>query len=160
MSVPPVAADVRPATSDDIDFLADIHVLGQLAVAQARGGELDTLLRGRPEPIAPSFADDLGNKVRHVLIATADELPAGYLVAERITLRNGVKIIRIIDLLVHPDARGIGLGSALMNHTLDLAAEHGCAGVDARALPGDRITKNFFESFGLVARTILVHKAL
>jgi hypothetical protein len=36
----------------------------------------------------------------------------------------------------------------------------GCFGVDSLALPGDRHTKNFFESFGLVARAIVVHRKL
>jgi hypothetical protein len=36
----------------------------------------------------------------------------------------------------------------------------GCSGVDSLALPGDRATKNFFESFGLVARALIVHKDL
>ena len=36
----------------------------------------------------------------------------------------------------------------------------GCFGVDSLALPGDRHTKNFFESFGLVARAIIVHRSL
>jgi hypothetical protein len=35
-----------------------------------------------------------------------------------------------------------------------------CLGVDAIALPGNRDTKNFFETFGLVARAILVHRPL
>jgi hypothetical protein len=33
-------------------------------------------------------------------------------------------------------------------------------GIDAVALPGMRETKNFFEAAGLVARAIVVHKAL
>ena len=38
--------------------------------------------------------------------------------------------------------------------------DRGCVGVDSLALPGDRATKNFFESFGLVARAIVVHRPL
>ena len=40
------------------------------------------------------------------------------------------------------------------------APTQGCFGVDSLALPGDRHTKNFFESFGLVARAIIVHRSL
>jgi hypothetical protein len=32
--------------------------------------------------------------------------------------------------------------------------------MDSLALPGDRATKNFFESFGLKARAIVVHRSL
>ena len=66
----------------------------------------------------------------------------------------------IEDLYVEPPARGVGVGEALMNLILAWATEHGCFGVDSIALPGDRGTKNFFESFGLVARKIAVHRAL
>ena len=38
--------------------------------------------------------------------------------------------------------------------------EKGCLGIDSVALPGDRATKNFFESFGLVARALRVHRPL
>ncbi len=38
--------------------------------------------------------------------------------------------------------------------------EHGCAGIDAVALPGNRATKNFFERYGLTARALLVHRRL
>ena len=47
-----------------------------------------------------------------------------------------------------------------MDHILAWARDHGCFGLDSLALPGDRATKNFFESFGLVARAIVVHKPL
>jgi hypothetical protein len=47
-----------------------------------------------------------------------------------------------------------------MEAVLAWAGERGCVGVDALALPGSRETKNFFESFGLVARAIVVHRDL
>lgn len=156
----PVAVAVRQATQDDCEVLADAHRLGHLAVADARGGMLDTLLRGRPEPIEATFAADLGDPDRSVMVATADDCVAGYLVSVVEDLRSGEVMLRIIDLWVHPNARGIGLGSALMQNALTLANKRGCTGIDARALPGDRATKNFFESFGLVARTIEVHRKL
>ena len=34
------------------------------------------------------------------------------------------------------------------------------AGVDATALPGDRLTKNFFESNGFTARLLIMHRRL
>ena len=40
------------------------------------------------------------------------------------------------------------------------ATAAGAIGVDALALPGDRATKNFFETFGLKARAIVVHLSL
>ena len=68
--------------------------------------------------------------------------------------------IRDADLYVLPDARGVGVGEAMMGLCLDWARRNGCIGLDSMALPGDRHTKNFFESFGLVARAIIVHRRL
>ena len=46
-----------------------------------------------------------------------------------------------------------------MQALVDWCGARGCFGVDSLALPGDRHTKNFFESFGLVARAIVVHRS-
>ena len=40
------------------------------------------------------------------------------------------------------------------------AIEHGAVGIDSFALPGDRETKNFFETQGMVARLIHVYRPL
>ena len=66
----------------------------------------------------------------------------------------------IEDIYVDPGARAVGVGETLMNHLIDWCRARGCFGVDSLALPGDRETKNFFESFGLVARAIVVHRPL
>ena len=47
-----------------------------------------------------------------------------------------------------------------MDEILVWCRSQGCIGVDSLALPGNRETKNFFESFGLVARAIVVHRSL
>lgn len=150
--------DVRDATGDDLEVLSEAHRLGQSAVVDARGGPLDTLLKGRGEPIAESFAEDIAEQDTHVRIGTGDGSFLGYCVMKVQSLRDGTTLGVVTDLWVHPDARGIGVGHALMGDAADRAQTLGCIGIDARALPGDRATKNFFESFGLVARAIEVHK--
>ena len=49
---------------------------------------------------------------------------------------------------------------SMLAATISWAAGRGCDGIDAVALPGDRATKNFFESHGLVARAIIAHRSL
>jgi GNAT superfamily N-acetyltransferase len=66
----------------------------------------------------------------------------------------------VSDLFVDPEARGVGVGEALMDDLVAWARARGCIGVDAMVLPGNRETKNFFETFGLTARAIVVHRAL
>lgn len=156
----PVVVGVRPAGLDDIAALSEAHRLGQAAVVDSRGGPLDTLLRGRAEPVEDSFSADLDNDERLVLVGSGDNTFLGYCVLEFRALRSGELLAIVTDLWVHPEARGIGVGHALMRQATDAATQRECIGIDARALPGDRATKNFFESFGLVARAIEVHKAL
>ena len=54
----------------------------------------------------------------------------------------------------------MGVGEAMMDLLVERARAAEAVGIDALALPGDRHTKNFFETFGLTARAILVHRAL
>ena len=150
----------RPATEDDIARLAELHVAGQEAVHGERGGELDTLLLGRSAPIETSFADDLVDPASTVLVGQVDGLTVGYVVGRVSTLTNGDRLMTVADLFVDPDARGVGVGRLLLDQLVTAAEADHCRGIDARALPGDRGTKNFVESFGLVARSFEVHKDL
>ena len=157
---PAVDVTVRAAERDDVVLLSEAHRLAQAAVADVRGGNLDTLLRGRGEPIEATFEHDLETPEHYVWVGTADGLVVGYCVLRLQQLRSKESLGVVTDLWVHPKARGIGVGYSLMREATDTATEKGCSGIDARALPGDRETKNFFESFGLVARVIDVHKSL
>ena len=156
-----LAVTVRPATSDDVGFLSDAHRAGLHAIAEVRGGELDSLLRGRPEPIGATFEAELDDPDFIVEIGCLDGVPVGYLVLERRLLRDHQRTLAVIrDLWVHPEIRGVGVGSELMTQAYGHGREWEAIGLDSRALPGDRFTKNFFESFGLVVRTIEVFGAL
>jgi GNAT superfamily N-acetyltransferase len=95
-----------------------------------------------------------------VLVGTFDGVVVGYGLVQRETLRDGTAIAVIDGLYVEPDARGVGVGEALMEEVLAWSVAAGCRGIDGFALPGDRETKNFFERFGLTARAILVHRSL
>lgn len=156
----PISPSVREATSNDLAFLAEAHRSGHNAIVDQRGGTLDIALRGRSEPIEDSFAASLDDALTTVLVGEVDKIAVGYLTITIEALPTKENLGRVTDLWVHPHARGVGLGAALMRSAVNFALAHDCSGIDARALPGDRITKNFFESFGLVARTIEVYKAL
>ena len=75
-------------------------------------------------------------------------------------LHGGAILATIRDLYGSPDARGIGVGEAMMAVLEDRARAWGAVGLDGIVLPGDRQSKNFFETFGLTARAILVHRSL
>lgn len=97
---------------------------------------------------------------REVCAGTLDGTVVGYGLVRAERLGDGTLLGVIDDLYVDPGARAVGIGEAVMNHLIDWCRAQGCFGVDSLALPGDRHTKNFFESFGLVARAIIVHRPL
>ncbi len=66
----------------------------------------------------------------------------------------------ITHVFVEAEAREIGLGDSLVLALLADLTHRGGQWVSAQAQPGDRAMKNLFERHGLVARTILVGRAL
>lgn len=53
-------------------------------------------------------------------------------------------------------ARGIGVGTALLDEVHRRVAAAGATRLDSYALPGDRMTKNFFESHSMKSRLLVV----
>jgi GNAT superfamily N-acetyltransferase len=94
------------------------------------------------------------------VVGTIDGTVVGYGVARLEPLHDGAVLGVVSDLYVEPEARGVGVGESMMTDLVAWCEARGCVGVDSLALPGDRATKNFFESFGLVARAIIVHRRL
>ncbi len=155
-----LAIAIRQADSQDLSFVVAAHQRAHQAQQDARGGRLDTLLHGSVSRDESHWASYIAADERLLLIGQADETPVGYAAVERTPLDDGTVIASITSLWVHEDARGVGVGAALMGVIETQARNWGASGLDSRALPGDRVSKNFFESFGLVARAIHVHRAL
>ena len=93
-------------------------------------------------------------------VGDLDGATVGFAVSRLVELADGTSLAEIDALYVLPEARGVGLGEALMDEVLAWAAGAGAAAVDAVALPGDRVTKNFFERYGMTARALQVHRRL
>jgi GNAT superfamily N-acetyltransferase len=149
------------ARTASLDELHDIAALAQLAIDEKRtqrGGELWARRERRPDPLDESLRASLRAPDQEVAVGLLDGTVVGYGAVRIELLADGGQLGIIEDLFVDPGARAVGVGEALMNHLVDWCRERGCIGVDSLALPGDRHTKNFFESFGLVARAIVVHR--
>jgi len=158
--VPTEHVTTRIATQADLAQLERLDGLARAHLGPHRGGELYLLRDARPVPPGPSFLDDLEDPRRLVLIGEIDGEAVGYAIVSLESLRDGYLLADVRELFVESDARDVGVGESLMDRIVAWAREHDCDGVDARALPGDRSTKNFFETFGLVARAITVHRDL
>jgi GNAT superfamily N-acetyltransferase len=141
----------------DIDWILEIVLAEQ---ASMRGGELfgRREVVNLSEDIRRALADRQGTT--SVVVGTYDDVVLGVALVEIEQLVDGGLLGRLGALAVHPEARKAGIGEAMMQHVLEQLRSAGCLGVDATALPGDRHTKNFFESFGLKARMLTVHLSL
>lgn len=150
----------RPATADDVPRLAELVVQAIEELRAGRGGEVWARRTARTAPFEPELAGQIGDPRHHVIVGTVDGTVMAYGVARVEELRDGGLLGVVDDLYTEPGARELGIGEVMMQSMLDWCEAQGCFGVDSLALPGDRHTKNFFESFGLVARAIIVHRSL
>jgi GNAT superfamily N-acetyltransferase len=153
-------AETRTATAADVAALVPLVEAAAGEKAEQKGGAVWSRRERRGGPVADALAHAVAADDYELAVGLWDGVPVGYALARADRLADGGVLGVIDDLYVDPGARAVGIGEALMNHLLDWCRGQGCFGVDSIALPGDRATKNFFESFGLVARAIVVHRAL
>jgi len=150
----------RTAVAADIPQVVALAGAATEEKGRQKGGTLWARREGRPAPHEAGLRSALESPDHEVAVGTLDEVVVGYGVVRVEKLLDGGMLGVIDDIYVDPGARAVGVGETLMNHLIDWCIARGCFGVDSLALPGDRETKNFFESFGLVARAIVVHRPL
>ncbi|MFA5564535.1 MAG: GNAT family N-acetyltransferase [Acidimicrobiia bacterium] len=150
----------RVATQDDLPTLTELASNVITELVDTRGGAIWSITQARVNPIEPAIKEAIDDPNQLVLVGLLDAAILGYAIVVVETTSNGEKLAVITDIYVEADARSVGIGEAMMDQIMDWAQEQGCIGVDSMALPGNRATKNFFETFGLVARAIIVHKSL
>jgi GNAT superfamily N-acetyltransferase len=150
----------RPATAADVDRLAALAAESIAEQAGDRGGSVWSVREARPLPAEPSLKEAIEDDCTLVLAGTIDDVIVGYAVVRTEELRDGRRLGVLTDVFVEPEARAVGVGEAMVDQVLAWCTEHGCSGVDALALPGNRESKNFFETFGFTARALVVHRPL
>ncbi|MDH3295288.1 MAG: GNAT family N-acetyltransferase [Acidimicrobiia bacterium] len=152
----------RGATKEDVGRLVCIARNHARSLAGERGADL--LLRrelafGRDD-LDAHLRQAIDDKNQLLVVGTIDGIVFGYGHVVFEVLKDGAVLARLEQLLVEPEGREVGVGEAMMNFVIAEARRRGSIGIDGRALPGDRETKNFFESFGLKARQLVVHLSL
>ncbi|HKY15768.1 MAG TPA: GNAT family N-acetyltransferase [Microthrixaceae bacterium] len=144
MSEDPVG--MRRAESGDTAELARLAAAARDDVRRWRGAEALVAARPSADPaLWPGTA----------LVGTIGDQIVGYAVVE---VRDGRAVLD--ELYCEPEARGVGVGDALLGGAIDVARAAGATAIDASALPGDRNTKNFFEAHGMVSRLLVVSRSL
>lgn len=150
----------RLATADDVPRLAELTAEAVAEQAEGRGGAIWMRKEARQRPAGGSLAADVADPDRLVLAGTIDGTVIGYAAAHVEELADGALLGVVSDIYVEAEARGVGVGEVMIDEVLAWCTTRGCVGVDALALPGNRHTKNFFETFGFKARALVVHRSL
>ncbi len=154
----------RVAAPHDLDPVVQLACEFWAEQRAARGGEL-WAAREAPQPAADDALHRAAVSARYqaaiddrnIVVGIIDEVVLGYGRAAIETLGDGVMIGRISELFVDVHAREVSLGDEIINHIVHELRGAGCSGVDAFALPGERLTKNFFEAHGFKARLLTMH---
>ena len=152
----------RPAAPADVEAMARLVREGVAELSVLRGGAVWELQAARREPVEDGLRADIARSpdLGATVVGTVAGSVVGYGCSQVEVLADGSRLAVVRDLYVHPEARGVGVGEAMMDLLVAHAEGVGAIGIDALALPGDRQTKNFFETFGLKARAIVVHRPL
>ncbi|MEM8922927.1 MAG: GNAT family N-acetyltransferase [Actinomycetota bacterium] len=149
----------RLATRHDLPVVEWLVAGVREDMAPHRGGEIFLINEvGRDTP-AGDLDGALTDDDAVAVVGVFDEVVFGAAFAKVRTLEDGRRIGYLHTFLVQPEAREVGIGEAMMNLVIEELKARGCVGVDSAALPGDRESKNFFESFGLKARLLTVHRS-
>lgn len=155
-----ITESARSAARADIAAITELASRAIAELAPHRGGGVWSQLEARTTPLEAGLLRDLDDGDASLVVGTIDDAVVGYSVIRLVGLHDGRVIGSIDDIYVMPEARGVGVGEAMIGMQIAWAGQRNCAGVDSVALPGDRHTKNFFETHGLVARSITVHREL
>jgi GNAT superfamily N-acetyltransferase len=150
----------RPATAADVPRLAELARAAIAELAPMRGGEVWRIREARTEPIEAGFEAVLDDPDGRLVAGTVDGVVIGYAAAHVEHLGDGSRLGVVDDIFVEEDARGVGVGEAMIDDLVAWCTERGCFGMDAMALPGHRLTKNFFEEAGFTARKLVMHHSL
>lgn len=148
-------AGARPAEVADLPDLVELARAARAEQAGVRGGRLLVARHCRPEPLDLAFAEALDDPTTGLWAGTIDGVPVGYAL---VSADDDVAVIE--ELHVDPEGRAVGVGEALLDLIVAWAGDRSCSGIDAFALPGARETKNFFETFGMTARLLVLHRDL
>lgn len=154
------AVTARVARPDDLEDIVRLDHGLRATLSALRGGDVYLLRNHRPSPTEGSYAADIENPDKLVVVGCVKSYPAGFGVVGLTRLAQGYVLAEVTELFVEAELRGVGLGAAMMDLLIGWARDNGADGIDSQAMPGDRDTKNFFEGNGMVTRALYVHMDL
>jgi ribosomal protein S18 acetylase RimI-like enzyme len=147
----------RHATPRDIDILESLYRSLEREMADLHA--MWPIADGLDEPVRDSFLAELDDPDTLILIGEIDGYPFGFLLArveETLTQGGGQQVGAIRAIFVDHEAREVAVGEAMRDMVMDELRKRGITKFDAHVLPGHRLAKNFFESGGFSARSIIM----
>ena len=150
----------KVASTEELSIIAQLADEAVLEQMDGRGGYIWSRRETSTVPYILSLEASMASPDEEIWVGTLDNAILSYARAKVEVLRTGEYLGVVTDIYVTPEARSVGLGEALINVIIKWCQERKCVGVDSMVLPGNRETKNFFETFGFKARLLTVHRSL
>lgn len=97
----------------------------------------------------------LSDDKQHLVVGCIDDTVVGYGLAWLSPTLDG-QLCMIDELIVHPQAQAIGVGSEILAEVRRWAVSNSCQAIESQVLPGNRAAKNFFERVGMKTRKMRV----
>lgn len=132
---------IRPATR------ADVTLIAELIRALAEYEKLADAVRFDETVLADKLFG--GRRYAEVVIGDVDGVAQGFaLFFHNFSTFEGKPGVYLEDLFVRPEARGSGLGKALLAHLARLAVERDCARLEWSVLDWNEPAIGFYRSLG------------
>jgi len=148
----------RRASAEDLDELLRLYRL--LAAEMHEYHRMWELADGLSEPAGEALRLALEDPDTAVYLGTIDDVVFGFILGVSeplLTQANGERIGSIRFVFTELEAREVGVGETMRDALLADLRSRGLRCFDAHVLPGHRLVKNFFESGGFSARSIVMH---
>lgn len=147
----------RPARGDDRQACTRLLSLALVAAEAMRGG---AALVGDATTVSLLDRWTAPGDTAQLLVGEYEGVVVGLLAVTAAPAPRGQTNGLIECCYVETGARGVGVGTALMDRAAAWCTERGCSNMDALALPGDRTTKQRLEAAGLSARLLTLSRRL
>jgi len=153
-----VRIETRAARVEDISAISQLYRDSESEQTQLKS--MWSVFNGLDLPFDSALREILEDRRSLVIVGELEGVLLGFAWArsEPMLRRAGGERVGVIRLFyVEPEARGVGLGEAMINLVLESLRSSGHRRFDALVSPGHRLAKNFFEQNGFAARSITMH---
>jgi GNAT superfamily N-acetyltransferase len=148
---------VRPARAEDRQACTRLLSQALVGAAAMRGG---AALIGNATPVTLLERWTAPEERTHLAVGEYDGVVVGLAATTVVESGDGRGRGLIECCYVEAGARGVGVGSALMEDAVAWCRSRDRDDVDALALPGDRPTKQRLEASGFTARLLTLSRRL